>query len=321
MWGRKQRKVVRCDRIRLSLILVPKCRDEKNRSSPILSHLYINEGLCYVYPSISEYKTMSKITEVFKKLKKTGKKALIPYIMAGDPTLNDTKRFVTELEEAGANIIELGVPFTDPLADGPTIQRASERALKQGVTLRKVLALVEEIRQDSKLLHNLPSKIPLILMTYYNPVFKYGIEAFVREAVRVGVNGIIVPDLIPDEADDFIGFTKKHGLDTIFLLAPTSTEERIKKVVKASTGFIYYVSITGITGAQLLMDKTMKDTLSLIKAITRKPIAVGFGISNPEEATVVAELADGVIVGSAIVKLISEGRDIKNFVTALKEAI
>jgi tryptophan synthase alpha chain len=256
---------------------------------------------------------MSKITQVFKKLKKAGEKALIPYIMAGDPTLNDTKRFVTELEGAGADIIELGVPFTDPLADGPTIQRASERALKQGVTLRKVLTLIEEVRQDSK--------IPLVLMTYYNPVFKYGTEAFIKEAVGVGVNGIIVPDLIPDEADDFIGFTKKHGLDTIFLLAPTSTEERIKKVVKASSGFIYYVSITGITGAQLLMDKTMKDTLSLIKTITRKPIAVGFGISNPEEASAVANLADGIIVGSALVRLISEGRDIKSFVKALKEAI
>jgi tryptophan synthase alpha chain len=256
---------------------------------------------------------MSKITQVFKKLRKKGEKALIPYIMAGDPTLNDTKRFVTELEEAGADIIELGVPFTDPLADGPTIQRASERALKQGVTLRKVLTLIKEIRQDSK--------IPLVLMTYFNPVFKFGTEEFVRDAIGVGVNGIIVPDLIPDEADDFIGFTKKHGLDTIFLLAPTSTEERIKKVVKASSGFIYYVSITGITGAQLLMDKTMKDTLSLIKAITRKPIAVGFGISNPEEASAIANLADGIIVGSALVRLISENKDIKSFVKALKEAI
>ncbi len=285
MWGRKQRKVVRCDRIRLS----------------------------YVYPSISEYKAMSKIARVFRQLRKTGKKALIPYIMAGDTSLNDTKRFVSELEEAGADIIELGVPFTDPLADGPTIQRASERALAQGTTLKKVLALVKEIRQDSE--------IPLILMTYYNPVFKYGLETFVKEAVRVGVNGIIVPDLIPDEADDFLRLTKTYGLDTIFLLAPTSTEERIKKIVRVSTGFIYYVSITGITGAQILIDKSMKDTLSGIKKITRKPVAVGFGISKPEEASAVAELADGVIVGSAIVRIISEGKDIKDFVKAIRQAI
>ncbi len=256
---------------------------------------------------------MTRIAQTFKKLKKTGKKALIPYIMAGDPTLNDTKKFVTELEEAGSDIIELGVPFTDPLADGPAIQRASERALKQGVTLRKVLTLVEEIRESSD--------IPLILMTYYNPIFKYGPGAFVREAVRVGVNGIIVPDLIPDEANDFLGFTKKHKLDTIFLLAPTSTEQRIKKVIKASTGFIYYVSITGITGAQLRMNKNMKDTLSLIKAKTTSPIAVGFGISSPEEAATVAKLADGVIVGSAIVRLISEGKDIKRFVKTVRETI
>jgi tryptophan synthase alpha chain len=256
---------------------------------------------------------MSKIAQVFKQLKKTGKKAFIPYLMAGDPTLNDTKRFVAELTEAGADIIELGVPFTDPLADGPAIQRASERALAQGVTLRKVLALVEDIKQHSK--------IPLILMTYYNPVFKYGIEAFVKEAVRVGVNGVIIPDLIPDEADELIRFTKKYELDTIFLLAPTSTEERIKKAVKASTAFIYYVSITGITGAELSLDTSMKDTLSLIKTITGKPIAVGFGVSNPEEASAVAALADGVIVGSAIVRLISEGRDIKEFAKALRGVI
>lgn len=256
---------------------------------------------------------MSKITQVFKRAKNSGKKILIPYIMSGDPSLEDTKRFISELEEAGADMIELGVPFTDPLADGPVIQRAHERALKQGVTLKKVLALVEEIRQHSK--------IPLILMTYYNPVFKYGIEAFVKEAVRVGVNGVIVPDLIPDEADEFIRYAGQYGLDTIFLLAPTSTEERIKKVIKSSTGFIYYVSITGITGAKLLMDESMKDTLNLIKTLTKKPIAVGFGVSNPEEASVVAGLADGVIVGSAIVRLVSEGRDINGFVKAIREAI
>ena len=256
---------------------------------------------------------MSKITQVFKKAKKTGKKVLIPYLMAGDPTLNDTKRFVAELEESGADIIELGVPFTDPLADGPTIQRASERALAHGTTLRKVLTFVKDIRKDIK--------IPLILMTYYNPVFKFGIEAFVKEAVSAGVDGIIIPDLIPDEAEDIILNAKTHGLDTIFLLAPTSTEDRIRKVARASTGFIYYVSITGITGAKISMDNTMKDTLSKIKTIAGKPVAVGFGISTPEQASAAAELADGIIVGSAIVRLISEGKDIKSFVRALKDAI
>ncbi|MBI4688587.1 MAG: tryptophan synthase subunit alpha [Nitrospirae bacterium] len=256
---------------------------------------------------------MSRISKTFKKLKNSGKKALIPYIMAGDPSLHDTKKLVLELEEAGADMIELGVPFTDPLADGPAIQRAHERALSQNVTLRKVLPLVEEIRKDTN--------IPLILMTYYNPVFKYGIEAFVKEAARAGVDGVIVPDLIPDEAGDFISIAKKHKLDTIFLLAPTSTGDRIKKVAKASAGFIYYVSITGITGATLTVDETMKSTLEKLKKATKKPVAVGFGISKPEEAKLVADLADGIIIGSAIVRLIAEGKDIKGFVKAIKEAI
>lgn len=263
---------------------------------------------------------MSQIEKTFKRLKKENKKAFIPYIMAGDPTLEDSKRFIRELHEAGADMIELGVPFTDPLADGPTIQRAHERALAQGVTLKKVLALVEEVRQHTG--------VPLILMTYYNPVFKYGIEIFIKEAVRVGVDGVIIPDLIPDEAGDFINIAKEQrsemtraGLDTIFLLAPTSTEERIKKVARVSKGFIYYVSITGITGAKLIIDDAMKNTLTLIKTITKKPVAVGFGVSNPEEAKTVAGLGDGVIIGSAIVRLISEHKDIKDFAKAIREAI
>ncbi|MBI5195818.1 MAG: tryptophan synthase subunit alpha [Nitrospirae bacterium] len=256
---------------------------------------------------------MTKIEKTFKKLKQQNKKALIPYIMAGDPSLEATKKFVAEMEEAGADIIELGVPFSDPLADGPTIQRAGERAMKQGVTLRKTLSLVEGIRQTTQ--------IPLILMTYYNPVFKYGIKAFVSEAVRAGVDGVIIPDLIPDEAGDFIRIAKKHKLDTIFLLAPTSTEDRVRKVAKASMGFIYYVSITGITGARLSVDDSMKNTLSLIKKVAEKPVAVGFGISNPEEAAVVSALAEGVIIGSAIVRQIAEGKDIKNFIKTIREAI
>ncbi|RJQ55286.1 MAG: tryptophan synthase subunit alpha [Nitrospiraceae bacterium] len=253
---------------------------------------------------------MNKISDTFKHLKKAGGKAFIPYIMAGDPSLDATKGLVADLESAGADIIELGVPFSDPLADGPTIQRASERALAQGVTLRKVLALVEEIRKASQ--------IPLILMTYYNPVFKYGIEAFAKEAARVGVDGVIIPDLIPDEAEDFLSCARQYNLDTIFLLAPTSTEDRIRKVVKASRGFIYYVSITGITGAKLAIGDPMKDTLDLIKNSTQKPVAIGFGISNPEEAAEAADLADGIIVGSAIVRLIAESRDIKDFARSLK---
>jgi tryptophan synthase alpha chain len=256
---------------------------------------------------------MSRITDTFNKLKKQGRKALIPYIMAGDPSLDATKKYVLDLEDAGADIIELGVPFSDPLADGPTIQRASERSLQKGTTLRKVLTLVKEIRRNSE--------IPLILMTYYNPVFKYGINAFVRDAVRAGVDGVIIPDLIPDEAEDFIGFARQQGLNTVFLLAPTSTRERVKKVVKASTGFIYYVSITGITGSKITIGTAMKNTLTSLKDISKKPIAVGFGISSPKEASAVAKLADGIIIGSAIVKLIAQGKSIKNFVRNIRKAI
>ena len=233
--------------------------------------------------------------------------------MAGDPSLDATKQFVSELEEAGADIIELGVPFSDPLADGPVIQRAHERALQKGISLKKVIALVKEIRQSSH--------IPLILMTYYNPVFKFGVETFIKEAADSGVDGVIIPDLIPDEAHDFISVARKHKIDTIFLLAPTSTLERIKRVVKVSTGFIYYVSITGITGAKLAIGDPMKDTLRLIKSNTNKPVAVGFGISNPEEAAEISKLAEGVIIGSAIVRLIAEGKDIKDFVKKIKEML
>lgn len=257
---------------------------------------------------------MNRIEKKFKKLKAQNRKAFIPYIMAGDPSIDATRERVLMIEGCGADIIELGVPFTDPLADGPTIQRAHERALAQKVTLRKVLHLVEEIRRGTK--------IPLILMTYYNPVFKYGIEAFIKEAVRAGVDGVIVPDLIPDEAGDFISLAKRHRLDTIFLLAPTSTEDRIKKVSSASTGFIYYVSIIGITGARLTAGESMKGTLEKIKAATKKPVAIGFGISTPEEAGAVSGLADGVIVGSAIVKKFHEQpEEAENFIKSLREAI
>ncbi|MDH4028818.1 MAG: tryptophan synthase subunit alpha [Nitrospirota bacterium] len=256
---------------------------------------------------------MNRIDQVFKQIKRENRKALIPYIMAGDPDLGSTKDLVLDLESAGADIIELGVPFSDPLADGPTIQRAAERSLQQGTTLRKVLALVKEIRRHTR--------IPLVLMTYYNPVFRFGIERFAEEAVRAGVDGTIIPDLIPDEADDFIRAAKQHGLDTVFLLAPTSTPDRIRKVTKAATGFIYYVSITGITGSKLSMSSAMKNTLEAVKKSSNKPVAVGFGISNPAEASAAAKLADGVIIGSAIVKMIAQGKSVNSFVKNIRKAI
>ncbi len=256
---------------------------------------------------------MSRISNTFKKLRGNGDKALIPYIMAGDPSLDATRRFVMDLEASGADIIELGVPFSDPLADGPVIQQAAERSLLNGTTLKKVLGLVKEIRRESE--------IPLVLMTYFNPVFKYGNERFIKDAVKAGVDGVIIPDLIPDEARDFIHLARESKLDTIFLLAPTSTQARINKVAKAATGFIYYVSITGITGAALTFGKQMKENINLLRSTTKKPVAAGFGISNPEDASMVSKLADGVIVGSAIVKLIAQGKGIKGFVKNLRKAV
>ena len=258
---------------------------------------------------------MNRIEKVFKKLKAQNKKAFIPYIMAGDPSLEKTKEIVLMFEECGADIVELGVPFTDPLADGPTIQRAAERALKNGVTLKKVIALVKDLRQKTK--------IPLVLMTYYNPVFKYGEERFIADAKDAGVDGVIIPDLPPDEAGEFTRLAKNAAIASIFLLAPTSTEDRIKKVARASTGFIYYVSITGITGAQLLLDGSIEKSINGIRRITDKPVAVGFGVSTPDEAKAVAGVSDGVIIGSAIVKKaqLSLEKELRDFLLTLREAI
>jgi len=257
---------------------------------------------------------VNRIEKVFDNLRRQGKKAFIPYIMAGDPDLEKTREIVLLFERIGADIVELGIPFTDPLADGPTIQRASERGLAKGVTLTRVLDFTKELRKDTD--------IPVVFMTYYNPLFKYGEERFVRDAVLSGVDGLIVPDLPPEEAGELIRFSRKAGLATIFLLAPTSTEDRIKKVAKASKGFIYYVSITGITGSRLNIDESLFNSIKRIKEMTDKPLCVGFGVSNPEEASRMAAIADGVIVGSAIVRRLEESPDsLEDFVTDLRKAI
>jgi len=234
--------------------------------------------------------------------------------MAGDPSLEKTKELFLMLEQCGADIIELGVPFSDPLADGPTIQRAAERALKNNVTLKKVVSFVKDIRNVSL--------TPVILMTYFNPIYKYGISEFISDAATAGVDGIIIPDLPPEEADEIIKLSRKTNIDTIFLLAPTSTENRIKIVASASTGFIYYVSITGITGSNILFDGSMENQINAIRKYTDTPIAVGFGVSGPEDAREVAKMADGVIIGSAIVKKIhEEPATAKEFIKKLREAI
>lgn len=257
---------------------------------------------------------MNRINRIFKRLQTEGKKAFIPYIMAGDPSLEKTIERVLLLEKCGADIIELGVPFTDPLADGPTIQRAAERALSRGVTLKKVIGLVKDIRQRSE--------IPLILMTYYNPVFKYREEQFVNDAVSAGADGVIIPDLPPDEAGEILRYSKKAGLCIIFLLAPTSTPERIKKVAKASTGFIYYVPMTGITGSEIRHYSPISDAIKCIRDVSPKPVCIGFGVSGPDDARKLSGLADGVIVGSAIIRHFHEqAEDAERFIKSLREAI
>lgn len=257
---------------------------------------------------------MSRIGRKFSRIRKKGGKAFIPYIMAGDPDLRRTGELVKILEDCGADIIELGVPFSDPLADGPTIQKAAQRALAEGVTMGSVIGFVAELRKTTD--------IPIILMTYYNPIFKYGEERFANDASFSGVDGIIVPDLPPDEASGLISCCREKGIDTVFLLAPTSTGDRIAKVAKSSSGFIYYVSITGITGAKLSIDPAIQSHIMQIRKVTDKPIAVGFGISSPEEASVVSGFADGVIVGSAIVKMAErDDEHLKEYLLSLRKAI
>jgi tryptophan synthase alpha chain len=256
----------------------------------------------------------SRISKKFKGIIREGKKAFIPYVMAGYPSIKRSAEVVRILEDCGSDIIELGVPFSDPLADGPTIQKAAQSALDKGITLSSVIDFVSTLRSSTQ--------IPIVLMTYYNPVFRYGEEKFVRDASSAGVDGIIVPDLPPDESAGLIQISRKCGFDTVFLVAPTSTEKRIKKVVQAARGFIYYVSMTGITGARLSMESTVGSHIKMIRTLTNKPIAVGFGISTPDEAAVVSNLADGVIVGSAIVKRLSDpDDDLRRYLLSLRKSI
>lgn len=257
---------------------------------------------------------MKRIDKTFASLKTSNRKAFIPYIMAGDPSLEDTIKLVKLLEEEGADLIELGVPFSDPLADGPVIQEAALRALNKGVTLRKVLKTVKQIRRDTS--------VPIILMTYYNPVFRYGLQNFFKDASNSGVDGLIIPDLLPDEADELSVVADNYNISTIFLLAPTSTEERIRIVSRHSRGFIYYVSITGITGSRLRIDKHLQDMVRRIKGFSNMPVCVGFGVKKPEEAASIARYADGVIIGSSIVKMINEKRgSLRKYIRDIRKTI
>ena len=241
---------------------------------------------------------MSRIADKFKELKKKKRIALVNYVTAGDPSPELTSGLVLKLVDSGADIIELGVPFSDPMADGPAIQLASERALKKGTTLGKVLDIVKRIREKSE--------VPIIMFGYYNPFFKYGLERFSKDAADAGADGVLVVDLPPEEAGEFKVHLDGAGLDLIFLLAPTSTGERISLVTKNASGFVYLVSVTGITGVRPDMDFSLEDLTSEIRHSTKLPVGVGFGISSPEQVSRIAGYADAVIVGSAIVRIIEK---------------
>jgi len=241
---------------------------------------------------------MKTISQVFKTLKKQNRRALIPYITAGDPDLDITAKLIFTISESGGDILELGVPFSDPLADGPTIQAASQRALKSGATLKGILEMVKEIRHKTD--------IPLVLMSYYNPLRQYGLENLGKDAAKAGINGFIVPDLTPEEATDWIKVCRHYSLDTIFLIAPTTSLNRARKIAQISQGFIYYISVTGVTGIRESLPQDIIENLKQLKNITAKPIAVGFGISSPNHVKMLVPYTDGIVVGSAIVKLIGE---------------
>jgi tryptophan synthase alpha chain len=259
---------------------------------------------------------MTRIGKKFKQLKEKGEKALITFVTAGDPDLAVTEECILEMEKGGADIIELGVPFSDPMADGPTIQKSSERALNAGTTLPKILAMVKSVRQRSQ--------VPIVLMGYFNPVFRYGAAKFAGDAAAAGVDGILLVDLPPEEAGEFMTAAAAAGLDVISLLTPTSDEKRIDKVARRGSGFIYYVSVTGVTGARQNVADSLFGKVTEIRSRSALPVAVGFGISDPAQAARVAGVADGVVVGSAIVKLFEEfsGNDLKKrvrgFVADLK---
>jgi tryptophan synthase alpha chain len=253
---------------------------------------------------------MSRIQSLFNGRRR---KALIAYLTAGDPSPARTPELVAALERGGADLIELGVPFSDPIADGPVIQRGAERALKSGTNLAAVLEIARTIRKSSQ--------IPLLLFTYLNPVMRYGVEKLAREAQAAGIDGCLLTDLSVEEAEPYVKAMRAAELDTVFLGAPTSTPERLKLVAKYSTGFVYLVSRTGVTGERDSLSESVAPLVRSMREISPLPLAVGFGISTPEQAREVARMADGVVVGSAFVRLIGEGGDLETFARALRRGM
>jgi len=240
----------------------------------------------------------SRIEAKFRELGEQKGKGLVIYVTAGDPTLEATGDLLAAIERGGADIIELGVPFSDPLADGPIIQRASERALRGGTTLRKVMKAWPKWRKDVR--------VPLVLFSYYNPILQYGLEDFARDASKAGADGVLAVDLAPEESEPYVRTLRKWNLDTIFLASPTSTDERLERVASVSTGFLYLISRTGVTGERKEIAGNTRPLIQRARKFTRLPLAVGFGLSSPEQIRAVEELADAAVVGSAVVRTIEE---------------
>jgi tryptophan synthase alpha chain len=255
---------------------------------------------------------MSRIASVFR----ADYKALIAYLTVGYPDVETTRKAAVTLANSGVDIIELGIPFSDPLADGATIQKASYQALQQDVTPRVCLEVAKELHQQIT--------TPLVFMTYYNPVFHFGLQAFCQSCAEAGISGLIVPDLPPEEGEELEAVTQKYDLDLIYLLAPTSTKERIALVAARSRGFIYLVSLTGVTGARQTLPPGMENFVKRVRQKANQPLCIGFGVSNPEQASRIAGVADGVIVGSRLIQLIEEDAtlsSLKAFALSLREAL
>ncbi len=263
---------------------------------------------------------MSRIDQVFAKLKQQGRPGLIPFITAGDPDLGTSVELVRTLAMAGADVVELGFPFSDPSADGPTIQAASERALAAGTSLAGVLQLVAEVRKDSQ--------VPIVLMGYFNPVYRYGIERFAQDAAASGVDGLLLVDLPPEESDEVLPSLQKAGVDMITLLAPTTPPERMKYLAELGSGYLYYVSMTGVTGSRRLDPEVIRQAVGEVRKLSSIPVGVGFGITTPVDAATVGSYADAVVVGSALVKIIAEygghselQQRVHAFVSELRQAL
>ncbi len=251
----------------------------------------------------------TRITKRFEELRRAGELGLVAYITAGDPSLDASERIALALAEAGADVIELGVPFSDPVADGPVIQRASERALRSGTTLRGVLDLVKRLRAKTQ--------VPLLLFSYYNPVLQMGLEKFAFAAADAGADGALITDVTPEEAGEYRGAMRARGLDTVFLAAPTSTDTRLKMIAEASTGFLYLISRTGVTGTKDALAEELPSLARRVRAATPLPVAVGFGISLPEHVSLLGGLADAAVVGSALVAEIEKAQSAEAAATAV----